>query len=594
VLIYRACELLTEIVIYGMVVFSPWAFGTTEPWSIWTMNILAYSLGLLWSLKRVTCWQSGYRPETCKAERISAEPGRNSLSRWQSGKWVTTGLGAVQIALLCYCLVSAVNARAIYLPEERRFEYLRCVEWLPHSFDGRSSWVGFWTYLGLAWSFWAIRDWLLGGWTRKPFQTDEAVPGAACRRTAPLPDRLARLLWVLTLNGGALALEGIVQRLAQSPKLLFLIQPRIHQSAIEEFGPFAYRANAAEYFNLLWPVCLGFWYARARRQQSVPGDGLRNRLMPGCVALMAACPIISTSRAGALVSVSLLAAAALGFLGTAVVPRRMPHHAYRFFDSPLARFNRCTQDGHRRGKPLKWLPAPPSPGTELKPGVNKRGRGLRCPNRLSFDLALFFLTAPVLGLALGWNTLGPRLMELREGYEGRQAIYHAASQIAADFPWYGTGPGTYASVSELYRPNPAGLWPAQVHNDWLETRITFGIAGSFLIGIAGILILLRCVMSAWHHDSLGFTRFIWLALLGCLIHARFDFPFQVHSVLFLFVLLTAVMFTFSERTTSPDSALRRKGIEHNGRCERGRDNRRLLRDQPQSRHPLQNNGSAIL
>jgi len=39
----------------------------------------------------------------------------------------------------------------------------------------------------------------------------------------------------------------------------------------------------------------------------------------------------------------------------------------------------------------------------------------------------------------------------------------------------------------------------------------------------------------------------WLALAGCLVHARFDFPFQVHSILFLFVVLGTILSTLSHR-----------------------------------------------
>ena len=38
-----------------------------------------------------------------------------------------------------------------------------------------------------------------------------------------------------------------------------------------------------------------------------------------------------------------------------------------------------------------------------------------------------------------------------------------------------------------------------------------------------------------------------LALAGCLVHARFDFPFQVHSILFLFILLCAILVNLSRR-----------------------------------------------
>ena len=60
--LYRACEDLTEPLIYLMVVFSPWAFGTTQPWSIWLMNAAGYLLGLLLAAKLAIRWLKGYRP----------------------------------------------------------------------------------------------------------------------------------------------------------------------------------------------------------------------------------------------------------------------------------------------------------------------------------------------------------------------------------------------------------------------------------------------------------------------------------------------------------------------------------------------------
>ena len=44
-----------------------------------------------------------------------------------------------------------------------------------------------------------------------------------------------------------------------------------------------------------------------------------------------------------------------------------------------------------------------------------------------------------------------------------------------------------------------------------------------------------------------FVSMIWLALAGCLLHARFDFPFQICSILALFLLLCAALFCLSKR-----------------------------------------------
>ena len=56
------CDGITEAVIYFMVIFTPWAFGTTENWSIWTANIAAYLLGGMLVVKWVIRWKTGYAP----------------------------------------------------------------------------------------------------------------------------------------------------------------------------------------------------------------------------------------------------------------------------------------------------------------------------------------------------------------------------------------------------------------------------------------------------------------------------------------------------------------------------------------------------
>ena len=60
--LYRVCDDLTEPVIYFMVLFSPWAFGTTQPWAIWTMNAAGYFLGVLLAVRLAVRWFKGYRP----------------------------------------------------------------------------------------------------------------------------------------------------------------------------------------------------------------------------------------------------------------------------------------------------------------------------------------------------------------------------------------------------------------------------------------------------------------------------------------------------------------------------------------------------
>jgi hypothetical protein len=500
--LYRACEDLTEVLIYAMVVFGPWAFGTTQPWSVWIMNGAGYLLGVMLACKLSIRRLKGYHPSRWEhGQRGEEVRGQRSDVRGQRGitaSQLTALLAGLTVAILGYCLISAVNARATFHREVLSFDYRDSfIRWLPHSFDSGRTWLTFWTYLGLALSFWAIRDWLLGK-SEGEERSLRRKPSSFGDHTAVLlPARLRRLLWVLALNGALLGVEGIAQRLQGGGKLLFLVRPRVNPGADTQFGPYAYRANASQYFNLLWPLCLGFWWTLNRSLGSK--RKAHHLILAGC-AVMAACPIISTSRAGALITVGIVALAALSLSATHFL--LAAHHE---------------QDRRTRNITLACL-------------------------------VLFFTGALALGFALGWKTLKPRMAHLGEGFQYREEMYEAARPMAADYPLFGTGPGTFETVfGQLYRKQMDTYWPAQLHNDWLETRITFGCLGSGLIALAFAAVMLRWFAPGGIHGGRRFLILIWLGLAGCLVHARYDFPFQVHSIVFLFLVVCAILFTLTRR-----------------------------------------------
>ena len=90
-------------------------------------------------------------------------------------------------------------------------------------------------------------------------------------------------------------------------------------------------------------------------------------------------------------------------------------------------------------------------------------------------------------------------------------------------------------------PDPDEDWAAYLHNDWLESRITLG-----WIGFALLLALLAGALAHWF---LGrgvplpglLAALVWLAMAGCLVHARFDFPFRVHSIATVFLLYCSIL-----------------------------------------------------
>src|ERR1035441_4208704 len=237
--LYRVCEDLTEVLIYAMVVFGPWAFGTTQPWSVWIMNGAGYLLGVVLvcklSIRRLkgyhpSRWEDRHRVEAAREEsEVRDQRSEVRGQRGMAASHLTALLAGLTVAILGYCLTSAVNARATYHPEALGFDYRKqYIPWLPHSLDSGRTWLAFWTYLGLALSFWAIRDWLLGK-TEGEERSLRRKPSSFGDHTAVLlPARLRRLLWVLALNGTLLGMEGIAQRLQGGGKLLFLVRPRVN------------------------------------------------------------------------------------------------------------------------------------------------------------------------------------------------------------------------------------------------------------------------------------------------------------------------------------------------------------------------------
>jgi hypothetical protein len=489
---YKACDGMSGKLIYLMVVFSPWAFGTTQPWSIWTMNCLGYALGALLSIKLAIRWLTGYRNP-----RWAARGDETSEGLSKSGlrvRALTRALAILTVLVLVYCFVSAINARSHYHAKEARFEYFHFISWLPHSYDQKSSWQAFWNYLALGLSFWALHEWVVGKSPVEERADRSKHVDFRSKRVMLVPERLRRLLWVLSINGGLLGLEGIIQRIVGTNHLLFLVGTRINREAESQFGPYAYRSNAAQYFNLVWPVCLGFWWtmqraARAEFRNAKRFDLGWHHIILVCVMIMATCPIISTTRAGAFVAVlNLLAAAA-----------------------------------------ILW-------------SAQRRG-DLKAKMRVLAFLGLIL----GFGALLGWEKLAPRFEAgtFHEGLAGRNAIYDTARPMASDYPLFGTGPGTFASLFQFYRVDPDEYWPAQLHNDWLETRITFGWLGSLLVALSLGVVLTRWVVPGGIHGGVRLVMLLWVALAGCLLHARYDFPFQIYSILFAFLVICAILFSIS-------------------------------------------------
>ena len=112
--------------------------------------------------------------------------------------------------------------------------------------------------------------------------------------------------------------------------------------------------------------------------------------------------------------------------------------------------------------------------------------------------------------------------------------------MARDNPVFGTGPGHLRQRCTSFIATPVPVTSGRriySHNDWLQTLITFGLVGAVPILLTGLLVFSHWFWSGGIHGNrmVGVCGFHWQDAL----HAYFDFPFQVHSVLTLFLVLCA-------------------------------------------------------
>jgi hypothetical protein len=299
-------------------------------------------------------------------------------------------------------------------------------------------------------------------------------------------NRIETFLWTLSISAAALSLVGIIQRLDGTEKLLWLFVNHIN-GGHGAFGPFPYQSNGAQYLNLIWPVVLAFWWVLRRRNLARRKPGQRSGGDPHVMlmfftVLIAAGTVVTRSRGGFLVLIALL-------MGALVV-------------------------------------------------VTARAR-----RQWGFKAAVLACFISILGLGgwLGGKNLWDRFTREDLGsMSGRKLIYEDAGKMAKDFAVFGSGAETFAPLYYFYRlKNPN--WDAYVHDDYLETRITFGWVGF------GIILLI--FFGIWSVPFLGtglpappeFIVLLGLAMAGIMVHAKGDLPFQIYSIHFEFVMLCALL-----------------------------------------------------
>ncbi len=160
------------------------------------------------------------------------------------------------------------------------------------------------------------------------------------------------------------------------------------------------------------------------------------------------------------------------------------------------------------------------------------GRGLGDESRRRFGRMVRLVVMVVLAAAV-WIGIGPiirRFSEVDITAESRRTFYANTLKMIGDFPWSGTGKGTYVNAYAMYEKVDDRLRLSFAHNDYLEFTSENGIVGGGALILAGIGLVVWLVVR-WRRRRSSFAKGIGLgAILGVtaiLLHAFTDFNLQI-------------------------------------------------------------------
>lgn len=218
--------------------FLPWALGTMHVWSqaiSFAAALVAFVLAL---------WPRTYTPEY-------AREGHFRLLMWP--RLLRFPLTWIGLLLLGYVLVQALNpAWDFYrFPNGSwMMKPLVTIPWLPHGMRTPFEMMNPWRMLMIYTSAWLLVCSLWVGLTR---------------RTA-----LQALIVIVIVNGTALAVLGLLQRMTGGPKMLWGLLDREGYY----FATIIYKNHAGAYFNLiLGVIASAFVYAFARQTRAWTAAG---------------------------------------------------------------------------------------------------------------------------------------------------------------------------------------------------------------------------------------------------------------------------------------------------------------------------------
>ena len=325
-------------------------------------------------------------------------------------------------------------------------------------------------------------------------------------KTVTRRHQVMRIFTVLIVMGALEAFYGLFELYNKNPRILFYEKTDYLDSVT---GTFVNRNHLSGYLEMVIPLCIGLIIARMDlgslsglrwREKllrlSEKGLGMNILLTLG-VVIMSVAVIFSKSRSG----VSLLVFAFILFFGLSML------------------FIRGTV--HQKSWIRKFL-------------------------------TIVFLFILFIALYVGIDANLERFALDKILHADRPVVWANTFTIFSDYPLFGTGLGSFASIYPAYEDSKEYARYSHAHNDYLEYLAELGVFG-FVFLAGGILIMLINSFLVWKERRHPWVKGLALggiiAVICMLIHSVTDFNLQIpaNMVLFSVVLSLTITIAFYKR-----------------------------------------------
>jgi len=174
----------------------------------------------------------------------------------------------------------------------------------------------------------------------------------------------------------------------------------------------------------------------------------------------------------------------------------------------------------------------------------------------------------IFGLALLWaawiglDAVMSRFFTISEGLESRWMIWANTFGILKDFPFLGSGLGTFTEVFSMYRSFHIVGLITHAENDFLQLASEAGLFGAGLLLILFLFLFFAAVLGIRSHSHGRSRRYIGIGglvgVLALMFHSVVERNIQVPANAFLYVVMWAMVLTIALEPRSKKSTVSTK------------------------------------